>query len=125
MDSELIPSALDMDVSTWTGYILYVSGLPFWFDAITSTIKHAMGKCPEHYLSADKAKKEVTAEARAYWSLSVSLIAQWSLIECRTSPLPAATLACSRLGVCAMLTCVRTSISACAIAAKFANCERW
>ena len=34
MDSELIPSALDMDVSTWPGYLLYVSGLPFWFDAV-------------------------------------------------------------------------------------------
>ena len=66
MDSELIPSALDMDVTTWAGYLLYVSGLPFWFDAITSTFKHAMGICPEHYLAADKAKNEVTTEARVY-----------------------------------------------------------
>ena len=66
MDSELIPSALDMDVNTWTGYVLYISGLPFWFDAITSTIKHALGICPEHYLAGEKARREVTTEARLY-----------------------------------------------------------
>ncbi len=66
-DSELIPSPLDMDVTTLPGYMLYISGLPFWFDAITSTVKHALGICPEHYLSAAKAKKEITFEARVYW----------------------------------------------------------
>jgi len=41
MDSELIPSALDMDVSTWPGYLLYVSGLPFWFDAVCGEVRRA------------------------------------------------------------------------------------
>ena len=74
-DSELIPSALDMDVSTWSGYLLYISGLPFWFDAITTTLKHAAGICPEHYLTADRAKHEVTTEARVYTSFYLSLLA--------------------------------------------------
>ena len=74
-DSELIPSPLDMDVTTITGYFLYVSGLPFWFDAVTSTVKHAMGICPEHYLSAAKAKKEITTEARIYCAFYLALAA--------------------------------------------------
>ena len=33
---------LTRSLSRW-GYMLYISGLPFWFDAITTTIKHAAG----------------------------------------------------------------------------------
>jgi len=34
-----------------------------------------MGQCPEHYLTAQKAKSEITTEARVYGALYLSLIA--------------------------------------------------
>lgn len=53
-DSELQPSALDMDTSTLAGYLMYLSGLPFWFDAVTTTVKHSVGICEEKYLESPK-----------------------------------------------------------------------
>jgi hypothetical protein len=38
-------------------------------------MKHAMGQCPEHYLSAEKAKNEITTEARVYGGIYLSLVA--------------------------------------------------
>ena len=77
MDSELQPSALDMDVSTIPGYLLYISGLPFWFDAITTTLSHAVGRVQPHekYLAAARARADVVAEARAYALLYAALLA--------------------------------------------------
>ena len=44
-------------------------------EQITTTMKHATGECPEHYLTAEKAKKEITTEARVYGSIYLSLLA--------------------------------------------------
>jgi len=76
-DSELQPSALDMDVSTWPGYVLYISGLPFWFDASSTTIMHALGKkqAHEHYLANPKALQQVANEARVYLLLYMLAVA--------------------------------------------------
>uniref|UniRef100_A0A7S0EUJ2 Fatty acid desaturase domain-containing protein n=1 Tax=Hanusia phi TaxID=3032 RepID=A0A7S0EUJ2_9CRYP len=75
-DSELQPSALDMDVSTWPGYVLYISGLPFWFDASSTTLMHALGRKQnhEHYLSNPKALEQVANEARVYLLLYLLLL---------------------------------------------------
>ena len=68
LDSELQKSALDMDVSNIFGYILYLSGIPFWFDAVTTTVRHALGAdhCHEMYLPSPRARSRVAAEARWY-----------------------------------------------------------
>jgi fatty acid desaturase len=77
MDSELQPSALDMDVSTIPGYLLYISGLPFWFDAITTTLSHAVGHVQPHekYLGSARARAEVASEARVYTLLYAAILA--------------------------------------------------
>jgi len=74
-DSELQPSLLDMDVSTVPGYVAYISGIPFWFDAISTTIKHALGMTEDKpYINTPKAKSQVVWEARAYLVLYASLL---------------------------------------------------
>ena len=102
LDSEMQPSALDMDVNTLSGYLLYLSGLPFWFDAIWTTLRHAAGVCPESYLtsksgatpvsnkgwisqqaSLSKAAKQVVHEARLYLLgyLSLTALAVYSPVS--------------------------------------------
>jgi len=44
-------------------------------EQITTTMKHATGECPEHYLTAEKAKQEITTEARVYGGIYLSLLA--------------------------------------------------
>lgn len=70
LDSELQPgSFLDFPVESIWGYIFYLSGIPFWIDAISSIMNHAMGKCTEPYLLTEKSRHEVTREARIYFGL--------------------------------------------------------
>jgi len=38
-------------------------------------MKHAVGDCPEHYLTAEKAKNEIQTEARVYGAMYLSLLA--------------------------------------------------
>ena len=77
LDSELQKSALDMDVSNIFGYILYLSGIPFWFDALTTTVRHALGAdhCREMYLSTAQARVRVATEARWYLTLYAAVAA--------------------------------------------------
>jgi len=74
-DSELQPSLIDMDVNTLPGYLAYMSGVPFWLDAVSTTVKHALGQCPEPYLASEKVQREVREEARAYLALYLGLLA--------------------------------------------------
>lgn len=69
LDSELQSGFLDFPVTNVWGYLLYLSGLPFWLDAISTTVKHACGVCPESYLTNERARREVTTEARIYLAL--------------------------------------------------------
>jgi fatty acid desaturase len=76
MDSELQPGSwLDMDIRTPLGYIMYLSGIPFWIDAIGNNLgRRALGYCSEKYLKPtesssaqrNKAQAEVVWEARLY-----------------------------------------------------------
>jgi hypothetical protein len=54
---------------------MYMSGLPFWFDASTSLVRHALGRCEELYLGASSAKAQVAAEARVYLALYLACAA--------------------------------------------------
>ena len=64
-----------MDVSNIFGYILYLSGIPFWFDAITTTVRHVLGAdhCREMYLSSAQARVSVATEARWYLTLYLAV----------------------------------------------------
>eukprot|EP00977_Amphora_coffeiformis_P018635 scaffold6615_cov172-Amphora_coffeaeformis.AAC.8 len=74
LDAELLPgSFLDFPVDTLVRYFIYLSGIPFWIDAVTTTVRHACGKCPEIYLATEKARRHVTQEARGYLALYVGL----------------------------------------------------
>ena len=69
LDSELQPGLLDFPVNNISTYLLYLSGLPFWCDAILSTVKHAMGQCTEAYMTTERSKRVVSNEARVYLAL--------------------------------------------------------
>jgi fatty acid desaturase len=70
LDSELQPgSFLDLPIETPLSYLAYISGVPFWVDAVSSIGRHALGDCPEPYLPSDKARREVIWEARTYLAL--------------------------------------------------------
>mmetsp|Transcript_6567 Transcript_6567/g.10030 ORF Transcript_6567/g.10030 Transcript_6567/m.10030 type:complete len:382 (-) Transcript_6567:260-1405(-) len=66
LDSELQPGLLDFPIDNFIGYALYLSGIPFWIDAVSTTVKHAFGICPEEYLKRDQARRQVNTEARIY-----------------------------------------------------------
>jgi fatty acid desaturase len=57
-----------MPVETWAGYLFYLSGIPFWVDAILTTVQHSCGIFPQQelYLSNPRAQEEVKKEAKAY-----------------------------------------------------------
>jgi fatty acid desaturase len=70
LDSELQPgSFLDLPIDSVATYLAYLSGLPFWLDAVSSLFRHARGRCPEVYLNNNKACQQVIREARIYLSL--------------------------------------------------------
>ena len=74
LDSELqAGSFLDFPVNSLASYLFYLSGIPFWIDAVTTTVQHARGICPEMYLHKDKARRQVTLEARIYVVLYAAL----------------------------------------------------
>lgn len=67
LDSELQPgSLLDMDITNPWRYGLYLSGIPFWVDATSTLVRHALGKTPEMYLPTRQSKRQVIVEARLY-----------------------------------------------------------
>mmetsp|Transcript_23279 Transcript_23279/g.55172 ORF Transcript_23279/g.55172 Transcript_23279/m.55172 type:complete len:442 (-) Transcript_23279:97-1422(-) len=74
-DSELqAGSFLDLEINSWSSYLLYLSGIPFWIDAWISLLRHATGRCDEMYLTNPKAKQQVRREARIY-TLLYTLVA--------------------------------------------------
>jgi len=78
LDSELQEgSFLDIPVETPMGYLIYLTGIPFWMDAWSSLVRHAAGNCPEIYLQSDKARQQVITEARIYLLLYTGL-AVWT-----------------------------------------------
>ena len=82
LDSELqAGSFLDLPVNSIPSYLFYLSGIPFWIDAVTTTLQHARGKCPEMYLHDDKkACHQVTFEARIYVALYAAMAGLASVV---------------------------------------------
>jgi len=42
-DPELQNTILDMDITTYSGYMLYLSGLPFWLGQVIGLVQHSRG----------------------------------------------------------------------------------
>ena len=72
-DSELQSgSFLDLAIDGPVQYLFYLSGIPFWIDAVCSLIRHAFGYCTESYLCyKTRACRQVSREARIYLCLYV------------------------------------------------------
>ena len=74
LDSELQPgSLLDMAITNPWRYGLYLSGVPFWLDATSTLVRHALGKTPEIYLPTSQSKRQVVVEARLYLAIYATL----------------------------------------------------
>jgi len=76
LDSELqAGSLLDVPVDSPVTYLWYLSGVPFWMDAVSSIVRHAVGNCSEIYLANERARRQVRNEARIYLALYCVLAA--------------------------------------------------
>mmetsp|Transcript_52199 Transcript_52199/g.77878 ORF Transcript_52199/g.77878 Transcript_52199/m.77878 type:complete len:443 (-) Transcript_52199:210-1538(-) len=84
LDSELQEgSFLDLPIDEPIGYVAYITGIPFWIDAVSTLCKHGWGSCPEIYLLTDKARQEISREARVYlmlYTLIAVLATTWRKI---------------------------------------------
>jgi fatty acid desaturase len=78
LDSELqTGSFLDFPINNMPTYLIYLTGIPFWIDAVGSLLRHSAGRCNEVYLSKNsKAAPEVVKEARLYFVCYI-LVACW------------------------------------------------
>ena len=71
-DPELFNSFIDQDVNSVKGYILYLSGVPFWIDRISTLLRHCLGiyfntlQGNEYYFNSELSTKQCTFEARVF-----------------------------------------------------------
>ena len=75
-DPELPCATLD----TWTGYLWHLSGLPLWWERITTMSKHAAGRISEPYIDATTRSKMVV-EARAFLTGYASMMGGSILLD--------------------------------------------
>lgn len=57
---------------TWTDYLIYLSGIPYWAAAVKGLIRHALGWSEEEFIPPS-GRAKVIAEARIYVSVCVAL----------------------------------------------------
>ncbi len=61
--------------STLSSYLWRVSGLPYWHDRLTVTLRHALsGRVTEDFIPADKSAL-IVREARILWGVYLSILA--------------------------------------------------
>jgi len=75
-DPELSDTLLDPDIKTFSGYLFYLSSIPFWISRPTTVVRHALGKISavgEFYISTPKQKQEIISEARTFCGIYVLL----------------------------------------------------
>lgn len=68
-DPELSDSLLDPDIKTISGYLFYLSSIPFWISRPITVVRHALGiisPTSEYYIATTKQKQEITREARIF-----------------------------------------------------------
>ena len=82
-DPELANSWIDPNITTFPGYLLYLSGVPFWVDRVLSLSKYCLGQT-QHvpYLISPRARGQVCWEARAYCLIYVLIILRSRQLGC-------------------------------------------
>jgi fatty acid desaturase len=72
MDPELSDSLLDPDIKGMSGYLLYLSSIPFWFSRPLTVLRHAfsgpasMDPKSEHYIATYEQQNGIATEARIF-----------------------------------------------------------
>jgi len=77
-DPELQNSWIDPNLESIGGYVLYLSGFPFWVDRFSTTLRHCIfGRVlpSEFYIYNDQAKRSIIKEAKIFWLIYGSLAA--------------------------------------------------
>lgn len=70
-DPELADTLLDPQMNSSSGYLLYLSGIPYWIGNVRTTIVHASGSVIEPWVKSERAKRNVTLEARFLASIHI------------------------------------------------------
>jgi len=84
-DPELSDTLLDPQMKSLTGYLIYLSALPFWIDRVLTTFRCASGYITEHWIKLEKSRAAVIYEARYLIALytcvfTLSVIFRWNSI---------------------------------------------
>lgn len=64
-DPEHDPELPGAPTETWSGYLWHVSGLPLWYERISTMTRHAVGRVSEPYIDA-RAHRKIIVEARVF-----------------------------------------------------------
>eukprot|EP00455_Lapot_gusevi_P000425 TRINITY_DN10198_c0_g1_i2.p2 TRINITY_DN10198_c0_g1~~TRINITY_DN10198_c0_g1_i2.p2 ORF type:complete len:250 (-),score=67.44 TRINITY_DN10198_c0_g1_i2:64-813(-) len=75
-DPELSNSFIDPDINTLSGYLLYLTALPFWLDRFYTLVSTALlgtTALTAHYIPTPPLKRAIVKEARLFLSIYLSL----------------------------------------------------
>jgi fatty acid desaturase len=64
-DPERDPELTQPAAVNWRTYLWRVSGLPYWWERVGATIRHAQGRVDESFID-EKSRAAIVAEARSY-----------------------------------------------------------
>ncbi len=78
------PELAQPEATDWNTYLWRVSGLPYWFERVRTTIRHVRGRIDESFIN-ESCRAAIVAEARSYLMAyvlvaAVSMLAQSSAV---------------------------------------------
>jgi hypothetical protein len=73
-DPELADTLLDPQMVSWSGYLFYLSGIPYWIGNILITCRHAFGTVDEPWVKTTRAKQNVIKEAQFLLALHLLML---------------------------------------------------
>lgn len=75
-DPELSDTFLDMELKDWKRYLFYLTGIPYWIDRFSTSLRHVFGVIlqREKFLQKEAVAKRVIREARIFWALYCTII---------------------------------------------------
>lgn len=74
-DPERDPELARPKPRSWGAYLVTVSGLPYWHDRVTTSLRHALGGAVREEFIPAEAQDAVVAEARWLWAFYAALAA--------------------------------------------------
>ncbi len=77
-DPERDPELAQPEAADWNTYLWRVSGLPYWFERVCTTIRHAQGRVDESFID-ESSRTAIVAEARSYL-VAYALVAVLSML---------------------------------------------